>query len=90
MRDWNICLTFKAICNKSYEDLQLFSISKYHLNDFLINFITSLPSFIYWKGKNYNSILVIINCLTKMVFYKLIKIIINIPRPIKIIIDMIV
>ena len=39
-----------------------------------MDFLTSLPVLIDWKGDSYNSILVIINQLTKMVDYKLVKI----------------
>ena len=37
-------------------------------------FVTSLPILINWKRDNYNSILVIVDWLTKMVHYKLVKI----------------
>ena len=43
-----------------------------------------------WKKNNYNSIFDIINGLIKIVYYKLIKITINILRLIKVIINMIV
>ena len=44
----------------------------------------------YWKGNNYNLILIIINCLTKIMYYKLVKITINFIGLIKIIINMVV
>ena len=43
-----------------------------------------------WKGDSYNSILIIINRLTKIVHYKLIKINIYVSRLLEIIIDIIV
>ena len=39
-----------------------------------MDFITGLPILIDWKKNSYNSILVIINWLIKMVYYKLLKI----------------
>lgn len=41
------------------------------------------------KGKRYNSILFIVNCFLKMVYYKLVKVTINAARFAKIIIDMV-
>ena len=52
--------------------------------------MTSLPIPINWKEDSYDFILVIIDGLTKMVYYKLIKITINAPRLAKIIIDLLV
>lgn len=46
--------------------------------------------FIDWKNNNYNSILVIVDQLTKMVYYKLVKIIINTSSLAKMIIDLII
>ena len=43
-----------------------------------------------WKGENYDSILVIINYLTKMVHYEPVKVTINIPRLVEVILDVIV
>ena len=55
-----------------------------------MHFVTSLPFFADWKSDNYNSILVIVDCLTKIVYYKPVKIIINAPRLAKVITDMLV
>lgn len=44
-----------------------------------MDFAISLPIPINWKSKIYNSILVIINQLMKMVYYKPLKVIINTP-----------
>lgn len=43
-----------------------------------------------WKGKNYNSILVIVNHLTKIVHYKPVKVIIDTSRLTEVIIDVVV
>ena len=55
-----------------------------------MDFVTGLPVSIDWKKDSYNSILVIINQLTKMVYYKPVKINFNAPRLVKVIIDVVV
>ena len=55
-----------------------------------MNFVTSQSISTNWKRDSYNSILVIIDRLTKMVYYKLIKITINTPRLVKVIINVVV
>ncbi len=42
-----------------------------------MDFITGFPVSTNWKGKTYDSILVIDNWLTKMVYYEPVKVIIN-------------
>ncbi len=44
-----------------------------------IDFITSLSISADWRGDSYNSILVIVDQLTKMVYYELVKITIDVP-----------
>ena len=55
-----------------------------------MNFVKGLPLFVNEKNDNYDLILVIINCLTKMVHYKLVKVTINILGLADIIIDVVV
>ena len=55
-----------------------------------MNFLIGLPLSADWKGNNYNSILIIVNCLTKIVYYKLFKITIDAFRLMEIIIDVVV
>ena len=55
-----------------------------------MDFVTGLPLSSDWKGNNYNSILVIINRLTKMVYYKPVKITIDAPELAKVTIDVVV
>ena len=55
-----------------------------------MNFVTGLPLSTDWKGNSYNFILVIINCLTKIVHYKLVKVIINASKLAEVIINMVV
>ena len=55
-----------------------------------MDFVTGLPISIDWKGDSYDSILVIVNRLTKMVYYKPVKVTINAPGLAKVIINVIV
>ena len=55
-----------------------------------MDFMTGLPISINWKEDSYNSILVIIDRLTKMVYYTPIKITLNAPGLAKVIIDVLV
>ena len=52
-----------------------------------MDFVTGLPISTNWKGDSYDSILVIVDRLTKMVPYKPVKITINAPGLAKVIID---
>ena len=55
-----------------------------------MDFATGLPLFTNWKGDNYDSILLVIDRLTKMVHYELVKITINAPGLAEVIIDEVV
>ena len=55
-----------------------------------MNFVTGLPLFADWRGNNYDSILVIVDRLTKMVHYEPVKVTINVPRLVEVIIDVVV
>ena len=54
-----------------------------------MDFVTSLPISINWKRDSYNSILVIVDWLIKMVYYKPIEITIDAPGLIEVIIDVV-
>lgn len=58
--------------------------------DLLINFVTDLSVLTNYKDESYNSILVIVDHLTKMVHYEPIKVTINVPDSAKVIIDLVV
>ena len=90
VRGYNICLTSKAICHKPYRDLQSLSIPTHQWKDLSMDFVTSLPLSADWKGNNYDSILVIINCLTKMVYYGPVKVTINTTGLAEVIINIVV
>ena len=89
-RGCDICLTSKTICHKPYENLQSLSVSTHRWKDLLMNFVTGLPLSANWKGNSYNSILVIVDHVTKIVHYEPVKITIDAPKPAEIIIDMVV
>ena len=55
-----------------------------------MDFVTGLPVSIDWKGDSYNSILVIVNRLTKMVHYAPVKITLDAPRLAEVIIDVVI
>ncbi len=55
-----------------------------------MNFVTGLPISAYWKGDNYDSILVIVDRLTKMVHYESVKVMIDAPGLAEVIIDVVI
>ena len=55
-----------------------------------MNFVTGLPSSTNWKGDSYDTIPVIVDRLTKMVYYEPIKITIDALGLAKVIIDVVV
>lgn len=79
IKGYNVCLALKAMRYKPYSDLQSLPIPSYWEKDLSIDFVTGLPISTDWKGENYNFILVIIYRLTKIIHYKLLKVIINTP-----------
>ena len=55
-----------------------------------MDFVTGLPVSTNWKGETYDSIIVIVDRLTKMVHYEPVKISIDAPGLAEVIIDVIV
>lgn len=86
----DICLTAKTVYYKLHGDLQLLSVPTHRWKDFSIDFVIGLSVSIDWKNNSYNSILVIIYWLTKIVYYEPVKIIIDALYLIKVIIAIIV
>lgn len=80
----------KASRYKPYDEFSLLLIPTYCQKDFSIDFITGLSVSFKCKGKTYNSILIIIDQLTKIVHYKLIKVTIDFLGLAKVSIDVIV
>ena len=90
VKECNIYLALKAVWHKPYDDLQSLPVPTYRWKDLLIDFVMGFPILTDWKGENYNLIIVIVDCLTKMVHYKLVKVTINTPDLAEIIIDVVV
>ena len=55
-----------------------------------MDFVTGLPLSADWKGNSYDSILVIVDRLTKMVYYELVKVTINTLGLAKVVIDVVI
>ena len=55
-----------------------------------MDFVTRLPVSTDWKGESYDSILVIVDRLTKMVHYKPVKVTIDAPGLAEVILDVVV
>ena len=86
----NICLASKAVRHKLYGDLQSLPVPTHHWKDLLMDFVTGLLVLMDWKRDNYDSRLVIVNRLTKMVHYKPVKVTIYALGLAEVIIDMVV
>lgn len=83
----NVFLVLKSVIYNLYYDLQFLLVLTYQWKDFSMDFIIGLPVFTNWKGKTYDLILVIVNRFTKMVYYKLLNITIDVFGLTKVIID---
>ena len=90
MKGCNVCLASKTVRHKLYGDLESLPVSTYCQKNLLINFVNRLSISTDWKRDSYNSIFVIINRLTIMVHYKPVKIIINTPSLVEVIINVVV
>ena len=90
VRGCNVCLTSKTVRHKPYGDLQSLPIFTHCWKDLSMDFVTGLPISTDWKGDSYDSILVIVDWLTKMVHYKPAKVTINAPGLAEVIINVVV
>ena len=90
VRGCNIYLASKAVRHKLYGDLQSLPIPTHRLKDLSMDFVTDLPISTDWKGENYDSILIIVDRLTKMVHYEPVKVTIDAPGLAEVIIDVVV
>ena len=90
IKEYNVCLVLKIIRYKPYYNLQSLSVFIYYWKDLSIDFIISLLISMDWKGNSYDSIFVIINWLTKMIYYKPVKVIINAVGIVKVIINVVI
>ena len=90
MNKCNICLALKTVQYKLYGELQSLPIFIYCWKDLLMNFVTGLLISTDWKKNSYDLIFLIINRLTKMVYYKPVKITIDAKGLVEIIFDIII
>ena len=90
VRGCDICLASKAFRHKPYKDLQSLPILTHQCKDPSMDFLIGLPLSADWKSDSYNSILVIVNRLTKMVHYKLVKVTTNAPGLAEVIINVVI
>ena len=90
VRGCDVCLTSKAVCHKPYGDLQSLPVPTHRWKDLSMDFVTGLPLSADWKGNSYDSILVIVDQLTKMVHYEPVKVTIDALRLAEVIIDVVV
>lgn len=86
----DVCLVFKSVKYKPYDDFQSSLVPIYQWKDLFMAFATRLPVSTNWKRETYDSILVIVNWLTKMVYYKLVKVTINVVALAEVIINTVV
>lgn len=86
----DIYLALKIVRDKLYNKLQLFSTPTYWSKDLFMNLLTRLLVSLDWRDESYDSILIIIYQLTKLVHFKLVKITIDAPSLAEVIINMIV
>ena len=75
----DVCLASKAVRHKPYRDLQSLPVPTHRWKELSMDFVTGLPLSADWKGNSYDSILVIVNQLTKMMHYKPVKVTIDDP-----------
>ena len=90
VRGCNVCLASKTVRHKPYGDLQSLPIPTHRWKDLSMDFVTGLPVSTDWKGDSYDSILVIVDRLTKMVYYEPVKVTIDAPSLAEVIIDVVV
>ena len=86
----DVCLASKAVRHKPYGDLQSLPVPTHRWKDLSMDFVTGLPILTDWKGDSYDSILVIVDRLTKMVHYEPVKVTIDAPGLAEVIIDVVV
>ena len=89
MKGCDVCLASKAVRHKPYGDLQSLPIPTHRWKDLLMDFVTGLLILTDWKRDSYDSILIIVNWLIKMVHYEPVKVTINALGLAKVIIDVV-
>ena len=82
----NGCLTLKIVWHKLYKNLQFLPIVTHCWKSFSI---ICFPLLINWKSNRYDVIIVIVSQLIKIIYYKVVKITINVLGLLKIIINIV-
>ncbi len=90
MKGCDVCSASKTVQHKPYGELQSFPVPTNRWKDLSMDFVTGLPISTNWKGESYHSILVIVDRLTKMVYYEPVKVTIDTPGLAEVIIDVVV
>ena len=70
VRGCDVCLASQAVKHKPYGNLQQLPVRTYCWKDLSMDFVTGLPQSTDWRGDGYDSILVIVNWLTKMIHFE--------------------
>ena len=86
----DVSLASKTVRHKPYGNLQSLPVLTHWWKNLSSDFVIRLPISTDWKWDNYDSILVIVDRLTKMVHYEPVKIIIDAPGLAGVIIDIVV
>ncbi len=86
----DVCLALKAVRHKLYGNLQSLSILTHQWKNLTIDFITGLLISTSWKADTYDSILVIVDWLTKIVHYEPVKVTIDAPGLVEVILNVVV
>ena len=89
VRGCNICLASKEVYHKSYRNFQFLPISTHCWKDFSIYFVIGFSLLVDWKSNSYNKILVIVNYLTKIVYYIIVMITIDVSGLMEVIINIV-
>ena len=90
VKGYDICLAAKTVCHKPYGDLQSLPIPTHRWKNLSMDFIIDFPILADCKSDSYDSILVIVDRLTKMVYYVSVKVTINALGLVKVIINVVV
>ncbi len=85
----DVCLALKVVHHKPYGDLHSLSVPTHWWKDLSMDFVSCLPISSDWKDDNYDSILVIVDRLMKMVHYIPVKVTIDASGQAEVIIDMV-
>ena len=86
----DVCLASKTVRHKPYSNLQALLVPTYQWKDILMDFVTGLPVSTNWKSESYDSILVIVDRVIKMIHYEPVKVTINAPGLAEVIFDVVV